>query len=231
MRFKVNIFDEYPEINIGVLYGTGLKVEKKDPRLEKTKAEALQVAHEKIGSQPVTKHPFVASWRELYRSFKTKPGDYRPSAEALIRRALKQHGLPVINTAVDAYNAVSVRHLIPMGGFDAEKVVGDIELRFSGGGEQFTPLGTSIQKETYTGEVVYADESRILTRRWNYRDCDETKITTETRNVIMFIDGSHEVPNESVSEALMELEKLLTENCGGVYETAVADNKNRVIEF
>ena len=77
----------------------------------------------------------------MYRSFGTKPSDYRPSAEALVRRTLKTGKLPVINTAVDLYNIVSVKHIIPMGGFDADKVEGDIYLRVSEGMEIFTPRG------------------------------------------------------------------------------------------
>ncbi len=222
MRFKAEVFDRYPGANIGVLTANGITVVPGDPGLDGIKNEALFLAEEKIGGRPVTRHPFIASWREMYRSFGTKPGDYRPSAEALVRRALKTGGLPTINTAVDAYNAVSVMHLIPMGGFDLDRVVGDITLRFSPGGEEFTPLGSDKREETYVGEVVYADDERILTRRWNYRDCDETKITEETRSAVLFIDGPEGVPRSSVEDALRDLEKLLTRHCGGMYGSGVA---------
>jgi len=222
MRFKAEVFDRYPGANIGVLTANGITVVPGDPGLDGLKKEALSLAEEKIGGRPVTRHPFIASWREMYRSFGTKPGDYRPSAEALVRRALKTGRLPTINTAVDAYNAVSVMHLIPMGGFDLDRVVGDITLRFSPGGEEFTPLGSDEREETYVGEVVYADDEKILTRRWNYRDCDETKITEETRSVVLFIDGPEGVPRSSVEDALGDLKKLLTRHCGGMYGSGVA---------
>lgn len=222
MRFIAEVLDKYPKAHVGVLVAEEIKVTKRDSHLEEVKAQALRTAEEKLGDVPVTRHPFIASWREMYRGFGTKPGDYRPSAEALVRRALKTGSLPTVNTAVDAYNAVSVAHLIPMGGFDLDRVVGDIRLRFSPGGEEFTPLGSDKGEETYEEEVVYADDERILTRRWNYRDCDETKITVETRSVALFIDGSEGVPRSSVEEALRDLEKLLTRHCGGVYRSGVA---------
>ncbi len=222
MRFKVEVFDRYPGANIGVLTANDVEIVASDPSLDRLKDEALSVAEAKISGGPFTKHPFIASWREMYRSFGTKPGDYRPSAEALVRRALKMGSLPTINTAVDAYNVVSVRHLIPMGGFDLDHVAGDIRLRFSPGGEAFTPLGSDKTEETYAGEVVYADDERILTRRWNYRDCDETKITEETRNVVLFIDGPEGVPRSSVEDALQDLEKLFTKHCGGEYCSGIA---------
>ena len=217
------ILTSYPRVKIGVLVGRDAKVEGRNSILEDLKAQAISEAKGKIGSEPVTKHPFIASWREMYRSFGTRPGDYRPSAEALLRRALRGRGLPSINTAVDAYNAVSLRHLIPMGGFDLDRVRGAIRLRFSGGGEPFQPLGQSGPEETYEGEPVYSDDARVLTRRWNHRDCDETKITLETVNLAMFIDGSQDVPVEAVEMAVDDLTSLLERCCRGVFVSAIAD--------
>jgi len=228
MKYIVEVFDRYPAVHIGVLAAEGLTVKRSDAALERTKREALSVAGERLGDTP-TRHPFIASWRETYKSFGTKPGDYRPSAEALVRRSIRNGSLPTINTVVDAYNAVSVRHLIPMGGFDLDNIEGDIRLRFSRGGEAFTPLGSDKIETTYEGEVVYADDARILTRRWNYRDCDETKITGETRGAALFIDGSESIPRAAVEAALKDLEKLLREHCGGEYASAVASSDNKEI--
>lgn len=217
------ILSRYPGVKIGVLVGRDLEIEEGNPLLDDMRARAISEAKAKIGSEPVTGHPLIASWREMYRSFGTRPGDYRPSAEALLRRALKGRGLPSINSAVDAYNIASLRHLIPMGGFDLDRVRGAIRLRISGGGEPFQPLGRSGPEETYEGEPVYADDARVLTRRWNHRDCDGTKITLETVNVAMFVDGSEDMPAEAVEAAVHDLRSLLERCCGGEYVTAIAN--------
>jgi DNA/RNA-binding domain of Phe-tRNA-synthetase-like protein len=221
MWFKAKVLESYPGVHIGVLIGRGLKNQPLHPTVEEAKHESLRSLASKLGDGPATRHPFIASWRDMYRSFGTKAADYRPSAEALARRSLKEGSLPRINAAVDAYNAVSLRHLVPMGGFDLDRVVGDIVLRYSEGGEEFIPLGPAATEETYPREVVYADDARILTRRWNYRDCDETKITVDTVNVAMFVDGSPAIPRGVVEEALRDLEELLRASCGGEYRSAV----------
>lgn len=222
MRFRAKVLEDYPGVHIGVLAGVGLRNQLRHPAVEEAKLASLEALKDKLGDGPATSHPFIASWREMYRSFGTKAADYRPSAEALVRRALKEGVLPRINVAVDAYNAVSVRHLVPMGGFDLDRIEGDIFLRYSEGGESFVPLGPAATEETYPGEVVYADDARVLTRRWNYRDCDETKITDETVNVAMFVDGSPAIPGDVVEKALKSLEELLRVSCGGEYRSEVA---------
>lgn len=232
MRYDITgISSDYPDIHIGVLIGRDMDNKRQAPDLYTLQKDAIQSAKTQIGDQPPTKHPHVASWRELYRSFGTKPGDYRPSAEALIRRCIKEEKLPHINNAVDLYNIISVKHVIPMGGFDLEYVKGDIYLRYSKGGEQFIPLGSSTPEETYKGEVVYADGVQILTRRWNYRDADSTKITERTRDLVMFLDASPEISPEKVSEAIEELKSLYQKHCGGEYTTGIASKNNPVIEL
>ena len=231
MRFRVSLFEKYQDVHIGVLSGRGMANPPVHPRVEEAKRGAVEALRATLGEGPASRHPHVASWREMYRSFGTKAGDYRPSAEALARRALKESALPRINAAVDAYNAVSVRHLVPMGGFDLDRVRGDIRLRLSEGGETFTPLGPSAPEMTYQGEVVYADDERILTRRWNYRDCEETKITVGTVNVTMFADGSPGIPRSVVEEALRDLEALLRASCGGEYKRSVLGGRDSELDL
>jgi len=223
------VIGRYPAVNIGVLVGRGLRIDGTSPELGKYKADAVRVAVEKVDAAPIGQHPYIASWREMYRSFGAKPADYHPSSEALARRVVKTRELPTINASVDAYNAVSVRHLIPIGGFDTDRVEGDIRLRLSPGGEPFNGLGVAEVEQTRPGEVVYADDRRILTRRWNFRDCVETQITTETRSLVMFIDGSPEIPRSEVESVLVELASAEERFCGGTYSTAVADAKRPVV--
>jgi DNA/RNA-binding domain of Phe-tRNA-synthetase-like protein len=232
LRFDISgVLDNYPNINIGVLVGVGIKNTIPATKIGSLQKEALVSAQEQIGTRPITEHPHIASWRELYRSFGTKPGDYRPSAEALIRRSLKNGKIPRINNAVDLYNVVSVKHVIPMGGFDTDNVDGDIYLRRSNGGEKFLPLGASEYEETYPGEVVYADDSRILTRRWNYRDADETKITEDSENIVLFIDGSPSIEIGKVEAALDELMNLLKEACGGEMSKHIASRDQPIFHI
>ncbi len=232
MKYDITgVLGDHPDIHIGVLVCRGLDNTKQYPELLRLQKEAVKCAAKEIGDQPPTKHPHIGSWREIYRSFGTKPSDYRPSAEALIRRSIKTEKLPRINTAVDIYNLVSVKHIIPMGGFDLEQIEGTILLRKSEGGEEFLSLGAKETEETYEGEVVYADDARILTRRWNYRDADKTKITEETKNLVMFLDASPEISRDKVEAAMDEFIELLRDACGGEMFKAIASKEKPIINL
>jgi DNA/RNA-binding domain of Phe-tRNA-synthetase-like protein len=90
------------------------------------------------------------------------------SAEALITRVLKGQALPRVNALVDLYNAISVRHVVPLGGEDADRLEGPLHLIVAAGDEPFDPRGDGIDVEhAAAGEVVWRDElSELLRERW-----------------------------------------------------------------
>ncbi|MFC7647995.1 B3/4 domain-containing protein [Streptosporangium lutulentum] len=77
--------------------------------------------------------PKVEAWRDAYRAFGAKPQRTRPSVDALVRRM----PLPEINQVVDAYNAISVRHGLPIGGEDLNHYEGTARLIRATGEEPF----------------------------------------------------------------------------------------------
>ena len=90
--------------------------------------------------ETLTAEPRLASWREAFRQLGYKPGDFRPSIEALLRRVLRGQELPSINALVDIGNIVSLRHLLPVGGHAIDVLTRDIALRPASGAEEFRSL-------------------------------------------------------------------------------------------
>ena len=84
---------------------------------------------------------------------------------------------------------MSVRHALPAGAFDLDKVAGDVVIRYADGTESFTPLG---EPETIEhpnpGEVIYTDTDGVLTRHWNHRDAHRTRVTEESTHVAFLLE-------------------------------------------
>jgi DNA/RNA-binding domain of Phe-tRNA-synthetase-like protein len=97
--------------------------------------------------------------------------------------------LPRINPAVDAYNLVSASYGVPAGAFDLGRVRGDIVVRFADGSESFTPLGEpGTVEHPHPGEVIYTDAAGVLTRHWNHRDADRTKVTADSEQIVFLLE-------------------------------------------
>lgn len=221
------IASAYPELRIGVLVGTGAANDgtADASALAALKAEAAQYARAQgYTTETLSEHPFMAAWRETYRSFGTKPGKHRPTAEALVRRVLQGDGIPSISPLVDAYLAVEARWWLPVGGYDLDLVQGDVVLRFSGGGEVFRGIGADDDEYTDEGEVIYSDDERVLTRRWNYKDADATKVTPESANVVLCVEApTAAIPSEALQGCIEEMAKGIMAVCKGQWRTMVCD--------
>src|SRR6204780_673403 len=115
--------------------------------------------------------------------------DLQAKAEALRGRLAGSGQLPRINPAVDCYNLVSASFGVPAGAFDLGQVCGDIMIRFADGSEVFTPLGEPGSTENpHPGEVIYTDAAGVLTRHWNHRDADSTKVTAESKQIVFLLE-------------------------------------------
>jgi len=227
LTVKDEIFNMFPHLRIGLVVGRGLNIQKKSAELRTIIEQNTGKLFKKVGDKKLTDFQNITAWREVYREFGVSPKKYKPTAEAFLKRILKGNPFPVINTAVDAYLAVELLYMLPIGGYDLEKVNGDITLRFSKGDEAFLPIGGQNREPTRPGEIVYSDDKIVLTRNWNYRDSDYTKITEYSKNIILISEAAlSNIASEDLthtSEGIVEYEHRF---CGGEYDTYFLDREN-----
>jgi DNA/RNA-binding domain of Phe-tRNA-synthetase-like protein len=227
MRLTINedIIRSFPRLRIGIFVASGIRNQMEDPSLQEQKRLATQKIRTIWNNELLKQDRRIIAWQETYKRFGAKPKEHRPTAEAFLRRIISGNEMPTINVAVDLYLLVETETLLPIGGYDMDKISGDIFLRYSPGGEKFIPLGAPEKiEETKPGEVVYADTSVILTRRWNYKDSDTTKITVETKNLVLFTEGAMPtISTEIVNETLDRLKHHYSEFFQATTSSFVAD--------
>lgn len=234
LRVAARIFEAFPEVRIGVVAFEGVRNDRDDPELgallERESADAVR----RLGATAVTEHPHIASWREAYRRFGAKPKDHPSSIENLLRRVAKSGPPRRIHPLVDLYNAVSLRHFVPVGGEDLGAVSGDVELRFAGDSEPAVRLlGEPLEgaRPPKPGEVIYADGVGALCRRWNWKEADRTKLTEKTTRGFLVVEGLPPVGRAELDAALEDLAALVEKYCGGKVRRGVLDRENAAIEL
>ena len=105
------VFEKFPTYRRGLIIAHGIQNGPSPDELIAHIREAETALCASLDSEKFVEHPKIAAWREAYRSVGIKPGDYRPSVDALIRRVLKKDPLPAINRIVDIGNLVSIQNL------------------------------------------------------------------------------------------------------------------------
>lgn len=129
--------------------------------------------------------PAIQATRETYKKLGKDPNRYRPSAEALCRRILKGQELYKINTLVDLINLVSLKTGYSIGGFDLDRIEGDLTLGVGEADERFEAIGRGLLN--IEGLPVYRDEVGCIGTPTS--DEERTKITTDTTHLLMIING------------------------------------------
>jgi DNA/RNA-binding domain of Phe-tRNA-synthetase-like protein len=197
-----SIFELRPDYRALLLTADGLRGGPSDAVSESILADAEATARRQLDRQPPEQLPHSASWREAYRAFGGKPQRTRPSVEALLRR-LDPDGLPRIDRITDVYNAVSIAHLLPLGGEDRAAYAGPPRLVRAEGSEPFdtTADGEPVVEHPETGEVVWRDDVGVTCRRWNWRQCTRTRLTTATSSAAFILDVLGPLTNDDAVAA------------------------------
>ena len=89
----------------------------------------------------INQRPCIAATRRVYKVLGKDPNRYRPSAEALCRRIVRDIPLYRVSTLVDHINLVSIRSGFSIGGFDCDKIQGDVELGVGTTNDEFEAIG------------------------------------------------------------------------------------------
>lgn len=234
MKFKIEnkIFEKFQALDIGAVFviNADNKGESQEINNLLRRAEN-EVIREFSQFESPSQHPNIIPWRAAYKEFGADPHDYRCSAEALVKRVLKGDKVKHINKLVDLYNYISLKYVLPAGSEDLEKIKGDLTLDFAKGDELFVRLGGTENEPPLPGEVVYKDEQGAVCRRWNWREADRTKLTEETKNAVIVIEGLPPITKETIELAAKDLAELIKKYCGEETQYQILNQKNREMEI
>lgn len=135
--------------------------------------------------EQVNKIPAIAATRTAYKAFGKDPNRYRPSAEALTRRAIR--GLELYRTlsVIDLINLVSLRTGHSIGAFDADRIDGDtLTLGVGREGEPYEAIGRG--SLNIAGLPVWRDKTGGIGTPTS--DNERTKLSDRTRRLAVIIN-------------------------------------------
>lgn len=152
----------------------------------------------------------IQATRTAYKACGKDPSRYRPSGEALCRRILRGIPLYQVDTLVDLINLVSIRYGYSIGGFDANKIVGNqLVLGIGKEGEPYEGIGRGALN--IAGMPVYRDALGGIGTPTS--DHERTKLSVETTKLLTIINGYS--GKEGLEEAVTYLKELLVEHASG----------------
>jgi DNA/RNA-binding domain of Phe-tRNA-synthetase-like protein len=211
---NINIHDNIKEIAPGcrlgcmfiqdvVIKGTPAMLTKQFVELQTQIAKAYDL-------EILAKVPRIAAVRNMYRRLHFDPARYRPASEALVRRVLQKKTLHFVNSAVDVNNYCSLKHLLPFGLYDADRVEGDVVYRLAMQGLYINIAGI----ETFTeGKPFLVDDCGVFGNPTS--DSRRTAVTLATRTLLSVVYADSEITETELAETLVFTGEMLTSFNGG----------------
>ena len=222
------ILTDFPETRIALIVARDMEMAApRTPALDAALAGVEAEAAAFLAGRPLAEIPELQVWRRAYKAFGVKKTSYRSSVERLLKQIQQGRGLPRVSALVDCYNAISLRHRLPIGADDLDKVTGDLAFRRSRPEDDFFALG-AVPATVLTGndppkpgEVVYADAGKLLCRRWNWYQDARSATGPTTRHAVLtvqWLGGG------------MPLEPAVAEACTWLAEHCQADTAWAIAE-
>ena len=164
---------------------------------------------QELTTESLKQLPSIAATRNVYKACGKDPSRYRPASEQLIRRMLQGKELYQIDTLVDLVNLASIAFGYSIGGFDADKFVGDtLTLGVGREGEPYEGIGRGIIN--IAGLPVYRDADGGVGTPTS--DHERTKMTLSTTHLVVLING-YDGNEARVTDNAHFIQELLRKYC------------------
>ncbi|MBI9067764.1 MAG: hypothetical protein JEZ09_10765 [Salinivirgaceae bacterium] len=215
LKITSELKEKCPQMALGTIH-CQVKNTQRSEKLWKEIDIVSEEIRKKYQLETIKTNKQITATRNMYLACGKKPGRYRPSSEALMRRIVKGVGLYQINTLVDLINLVSLKSGYSIGAFDADYIVGNIEAGIGKENEPYQGIGKG--QINIHGLPVLRDEKGAIGTPTS--DEVRTAIRPDTSN--LFINFNGYTGADDIKETLDYTVKLLKE---------VAEAKNISVKY
>jgi DNA/RNA-binding domain of Phe-tRNA-synthetase-like protein len=193
-----------PQIQLGIIQ-CEVKNSASNSELWKEIDQEIGSIFTKLTLEEINKRPEIEATRKIYKKLGKDPNRYRPSAEALCRRILREIPIYKVNTLVDIINLVSIRSGFSIGGFDFSKIERNILLDIGNEQDEFEAIGRGLMN--VSGLPIFRDEIGGIGTPTS--DNERTKITSDTKQLLLVINNysDNNAIQKAIDHALNLLEK------------------------
>lgn len=214
LKIDPHLSSRFPELRALVAFVHGVSVQRESTELEAFKQSVFEELRVKYTLDSIKNQPIFRAYRDFYWRIGIDPTKTRPAGEALLRRIVAGKNFPKINTLVDAYNMTSAKTGVAIGAFDYSKIRGSLLLRNANPGEKFLGIGMNKPETLGGNEPVVSDDEKLIAI-YPYRDSEETKITLDTKEVLLLICGVPGIGEEKLREAATLTVEFISKFCHG----------------
>ncbi len=169
----------------------------------------------------IKNHYLISPWVVAQQEFGAKAKHYHTSIERLLKKVLNKKSVADKEVLTNLIRYISLKHLVPIGVDDLDKINGGVTFAIGSGKEKVSPL-----KVVKKGAIYYHDNENVLGTKLDFWKSKKTLPSKETTSALVHFEILPPLDKKQVENILQETEELIRVFCGGRIKKLVLD-KNK----
>lgn len=182
IKIGKELSDKVPDIELSCI-SCDVEIEEKNDGLWNDIIGKIKELNRNLEVNKISKIQSIQVSRQAYKRCGKDPARYRLSAEALLRRVIKREEIYQVNNVVDLLNLVSISTGYSIGGYDEEKIEGEINFGIGAANEPYCGIGRGELNIEFM--PVFRDDLGAFGTPTS--DSDRTCVTSGTTRFLMII--------------------------------------------
>ena len=188
--------------------------------------EMEQMVRLTFNKESLKSHHLISPWAAAKQEFGKEARHYQTSLERRLHRVLKRKSLAAADVLTNLVHYLSLKHLVPMGMDDAEKITGNLTFALAQGTEK-----VGLFSRLKSGAFYYRDDKEILGTKLDYWKNKKTALRPETKSALLHLEALPPVTNTELRKMIKETVSLVRSFCGGKVTYGILDKKKKTIKI
>lgn len=202
-------------LSVAAVAVRGVSNTRSSPALIAYRKKAAEALASFWKNRSISSHPAIREYGRLHDMVGAT--NEPASSEKLITFVRRNKDFAQASPVVDCYNIVSARTMLGIGAHDLDKLSLPVTLRYCTAMDTFVALGKTDQ-QSVNGEYAYVDSHHRVICRLDVLQCDYSKVTADSQNVLFLLQGNHYIPPGLVLKGAWLLTEMIEYFCGGAAE-------------
>src|SRR3989344_2768983 len=220
------VFQKFPKLQIALFYVKGIDNSSKASEAKHLLEDVEEWVHLTFHKETMKNHYLLSPWSVAQAEFGKQAQHYHTSVEKLLQEVLKKKKVVANDTLTTLMRYLSLRHLIPSGIDNYDKLVGDVTFNLSKGRERVGLLHTIKQ-----GVLFYHDTKKVLGLKLDFWHNKKTMLKKDTNAALIHFDVLPPIDKQKLDAMLKYTKEVIQTFCGGRLKYALLKRKKNTVKI
>ncbi|MBI4153326.1 hypothetical protein HY497_02285 [Candidatus Woesearchaeota archaeon] len=226
VRIDKDVFEKFhAEFLVGAIFCSNTDNSRHEPDIHEMLRDMEEFVRVNFSHERAQNNLLVSAWKAASEHFGDQFKHYHTNAERLMMTVLDGGEIQSKDNLTDLCNFISLKHIVPIGAFDARKISGDLAFTIAQGNELFG------KKPVEAGELLLCDAEAVRARKLQYDIDQKPGVGNATHAALVLVEALPPLHSAQLLNIVAELAGLIKIFCGGKIQKGMLGKEQPEIRF